>query len=38
MIRWLYYTVGEQWNWGYVMDNDIHHVGQIPVGQMCIRG
>jgi penicillin amidase len=24
-----YGSVGEQWNWGYVMDNDIDHVGQI---------
>jgi penicillin amidase len=25
-----YGSVGEPWNWGYVMDNDIDHVGQIP--------
>ena len=24
-----YGSVGEPWNWGYVMDNDIDHVGQI---------
>ncbi len=25
-----YGTVGDGWNWGYVMNNDIDHVGQIP--------
>ncbi len=23
-------SVGENWNWGYVINNDIDHVGQIP--------
>lgn len=23
-------VVGEDWNWGFVMNNDINHVGQIP--------
>ena len=33
-----YGSVGEPWNWGYVMDNDIDHVGQIPglEQMMCI--
>ncbi len=25
-----YGTIGEGWNWGFVMNNDIEHVGQIP--------
>ena len=25
-------AVGEPWNWGYVMDNDIDHVGQPGLG------